>query len=68
MIAIWFAGFMLSVMLPFPLRMMLLAARIGLNFIWFFVWLFLLIKTYQGDRVMLPVLGSLAQAQAEKPI
>jgi uncharacterized membrane protein len=40
----------------------LLSPLIGLGF--FLIWLYMLIVTYQGKKVVLPIIGSLAQQQA----
>ncbi|MBI3682270.1 MAG: hypothetical protein HY235_17975 [Acidobacteria bacterium] len=61
---IWFAFMMLSIALPFPISMVLLMVRLGLSLFWFCLWLYVIFKTYQGDRVSLPVVGAIAQGQA----
>ena len=50
-----------SVILPFGLSLTL-GPLIGLAF--FVLWLFLLWKTYQNQKVVLPVIGPLAEKQA----
>jgi len=39
-----------------------LSLLVNLGF--FILWIFLLIKTYQGDKVSLPVIGDMAEKQA----
>jgi uncharacterized membrane protein len=34
----------------------------------FALWVFLMIKAFQGDRFKLPYLGDIAEKQAEKPV
>ena len=63
----WFAviivlGIMTSV-LPWPLHMLLLlAARVG----GFVLWIFLMYKAYNNEMFKLPVIGDIAEQQANK--
>jgi uncharacterized membrane protein len=50
--------------ISFPLGVLfgLLHAAVSLGF--FLVWLYMMLKSYQGEKVMLPVIGELAERQA----
>jgi len=47
------------------MRLFFLSPLIGLAF--FILWIYLIVSTYQGKTVVLPVIGPLAQQQAGKP-
>lgn len=66
-IGVWIVETMISVMLwriSFALYSMLglLFTLVGLGF--FILWIFMIVKAYQGQKVMLPVIGALAEKQA----
>ena len=63
-ISLWFVMVIISFMLPLPLMLLLSMVRLGLALLWFCVWLYLVVKTYSGDCVSLPVLGAPARRQA----
>jgi uncharacterized membrane protein len=50
-----------SIILPWPLKLTL-SPLIGLGS--FILWLFILFKTYQGQKVVLPFIGPMAEKQA----
>lgn len=64
--AVWIARIMISIVLGFVSFAWILTAFlwmiIGLGF--FILWLYMIIATYQGKTVVLPIIGPLAQKQA----
>lgn len=56
-IIIWIA-----IRMVLPWQMLYLAALINLAF--FALWIYLLVQTYQGKKIVLPVIGELASKQA----
>lgn len=50
-----------SVIVPFPVTLLLSPL---LTLFWLVLWVFMLWKTYQGQKVVLPVIGPLAEQQA----
>ena len=70
-LALWIVySVIASVLIVIPILgwivMILLWAVITLGL--FVLWVFLMIKAFQGDRFKLPYLGDIAEKQAEKPI
>jgi uncharacterized membrane protein len=66
-IAVWIVETMISVILwriSFALYSMLgiLFTLVGLGF--FILWIFLIVKAYQGQKLVLPIIGQLAEKQA----
>jgi len=59
-IILWFCWFFLSTMMSTML--MFLSPLFGLA--WFILWLFMMFKTYQDQKVVLPVIGPIADKQA----
>ena len=54
-------SFALNVILPFGLNLILSPL---VNLFWFGLWIFMLWKTYQGAKIVLPIIGPLAEQQA----
>lgn len=63
-IAIAIALIPVFMMMPWGLRLLLLPIRLCLSLFWFGLWLYLLFKTYNGDKVVLPIIGPMAEQQA----
>jgi uncharacterized membrane protein len=60
-LAMFAVNVVVSVVLPW--RMMLAVSPL-LSLAYLGLWIFLLLKTYQGNKVVLPVIGPLAEQQA----
>ena len=68
-IAVWIVLAIFSAMLHIVLGFLLVATLMGLVhlLVWlgfFILWIFLMIKAYQGQKFMLPIIGALADKQA----
>lgn len=61
MVVVYIALGFLTIMLPWWMTSML-GMLLQLGF--FILWIFMLIKTYQGSKVVLPVIGPIAEKQA----
>lgn len=64
-IAITFVSVMFHAV-SFALGMLVGSINILISLVFFLLWIFLLFKTYQGGKVVLPIIGPLAEAQAGK--
>ncbi len=60
-IIIWYAAFQILFM-SFGFGFFFITMLIRLAF--FILWIFIILKTYQGQKIMLPVIGPLAEKQA----
>ena len=60
-VAIWIVEMMMFTVLPWSL-VSLLSMLLSLAFLG--IWIFMLIKAYQGERFKLPIIGDLAEKQA----
>ena len=63
-IAVWMVMTVLMFITPFFLDMILGGIWMLMAFGVFFLWLFLMFKAYNNDRLKLPVIGDLAEKQA----
>ncbi len=63
-IAFWMGSVFVMYLLPGPLAFLYGLLQVVVGFGSFFLWLFLMWKAYNGERFELPVIGSLAAAQA----
>jgi uncharacterized membrane protein len=63
-IVFWMVTMMVSFLLPFPLMLAFWMVRLMLNLVLFCAWLFVIVKTYNGDTVVLPMVGPMARSQA----
>ena len=62
----WFAMIPLGMLLPFGLSLLLSLFSLLLWGGGLLLWLFLMVKAYQGNTLSLPVIGAIARAQAGK--
>lgn len=62
--AFWVASVFLLYLLPGPLAFLYGLLQLVISLGIFLLWLFMMWKTYNGERVELPVVGPLAAAQA----
>jgi uncharacterized membrane protein len=66
-IACWIAATILSLILhtiPILGAIISFVLSIGLGIGFFIVWLYMMFKTYNGEKIVLPVIGPLAEKQA----
>jgi uncharacterized membrane protein len=69
MIALWIVESILSAILVATLHLWALAGLLGLLYMviglgFFILWIILMVKAYQGQKFMVPIIGAIAEKQA----
>ena len=67
-IILWFGVTMIRIAMPFGFGFMASILSLVVGFGGFLLWLFLMFKAYNKERIVLPVIGPLAEQQANSGI